>query len=172
MTDEKNPDSDRGTPAGALERWMQVPRDIERAIAGLAEADLDLRSGEEMSIRETVHHLVEANLVASGIMIAALGRSGCTFDWSWLIPDGEWTRRMGYARVGVGPAIETLDALSRHLGGVIRATADGSRREVMLIDAPGDKPYARSVEQLLQMEVDHAREHLGEVARIRGLHGR
>jgi hypothetical protein len=58
---------------------------IEEAIAGLSATELDLSAGfDAMSPRETVHHLVEANIVASSIIIAALGASGSTFDWSWL----------------------------------------------------------------------------------------
>ena len=34
----------------------------------------------------------------------ATGRSGCTFDWSWLYPDAAWARRVGYRRSG-GEAI-------------------------------------------------------------------
>lgn len=73
--------------AATLTAWASIPRKIRRAIEGLSEGDLKARSGSEgWSIREYVHHLVEANLVASTIVLAALGRPGCRFDWSWMIP--------------------------------------------------------------------------------------
>jgi hypothetical protein len=48
-------------PAEALRGWLTIPAKLRKALEGLAEEDLDLRGGAEgWSIRETVHHLVEA----------------------------------------------------------------------------------------------------------------
>ena len=123
-----------------------------------------------MSIRETVHHLVEANLVAASIMIAALGKSGCVYDWSWLVPDGAWTERMGYARVPIGPALATLRALVEHVAAII-AASDGLGREVQLLDSPGAVLYTKTVEGLLRQEVEHAAEHLRSLAQTKAAHG-
>ena len=85
---EGGPMGDQGTAAQALSDWLQVPRTIEVAIKGLTEDDLNFRGGSnDWSIRESVHHLVESNLVACGIAIAAVGKSGCTYDCSWMKPD-------------------------------------------------------------------------------------
>ena len=95
---------DQGAMVQPLSDWLQVPRAIEVAIEGLTEDDLNLRGGSNgWSIRETVHHLVESNLVACGIVIAAVGKSGCTYDCSWLNPDRSWMERMGYTQCGRGP---------------------------------------------------------------------
>lgn len=144
--------------------WVQIPVDIQNAIEGLSENDLDFRGGPEgWSIRETVHHLVEANLVAGSIMIAALGESGCTYDWSWLNPDLAWMERMGYKTAPVEPAIETLRALTRYLSGVIDAAPNAERREVRLLDVTGAQPRSVSIEDILAEEVNHASGHLREV---------
>ena len=107
--------------------------------------------------------MVEANLVASSIVIAAMGKSGCTYDWSWLNPDRSWVERMGYTTAAVGPAIETLSGLGRYLESLFRAVPDAMRRDVNLLDAPGADVYSLTVEQILQQEVEHAREHLQQV---------
>jgi len=100
-------------PAEALRGWLTIPAKLRKALEGLAEEDLDLRGGAEgWSIRETVHHLVEANLVASNIMIAGLAKSGCIYDWSWVTPDASWMQRVGYDTAPVRPALETFTALS------------------------------------------------------------
>ena len=83
------------TKAGeALQAWLMIPAEIEKALQGLPEEDLDLRGGPDgWSIRETVHHLVEANLVASNIVIAALARACAMIGpGSLLTPPGcsEW----------------------------------------------------------------------------------
>jgi hypothetical protein len=100
----------------ALAAWASIPRDIRRAIAGLSSRDLKARGGSEgWSIQEYAHHLVEANLVASTIILAALGRPGCTYDWSWVIPDREWMKRLGYDKAPLEPAIELLESLCAHV---------------------------------------------------------
>jgi hypothetical protein len=101
--------------------WLQVSRSLEIALEGLTKDDLNFRGGPNgWSIRETVHHLVESNLVACTIVIAAAGTGGCTYDCSWLNPDRAWMERMGY-RGAVAPAIEALSALCRYLSALLSA---------------------------------------------------
>ncbi|HEY6554221.1 MAG TPA: DinB family protein [Vicinamibacteria bacterium] len=155
----------------ALAAWRRIPGEIEAAIEGVPESGLGWRGGDDgMSIRETVHHLVEANLVAASIMIAALGKTGCVYDWSWLFPNLEWTQRMGYERVPIGPALATLRALVEHVGGVI-AASDGLGREVRLRDSPGAALYTKTVEDILLQEAEHAAEHLRGLAQTRAAQG-
>jgi len=159
--------------AKALRAWLAIPRQIEKAVQGLPDAALNLRGGTEAwSIRETVHHLVEANLVASNIIIAALARSGCAYDWSWVTPDTSWMQRVGCTTAPIRPAVSLLRALGKHFSAVIGATAGGLDREVRLFDAPGSEPYTKKVEEILVQEVEHAAEHLRDVARTRAGHRR
>ncbi len=160
-------------PAEVLRAWSRIPGNIEKALERLPDEDLDLRGGPDgWSIRETVHHLVEANLVASNIMIAGLAKSGCVYDWSWVTPDASWMQRVGYNTAPVRPALEALQALCEHMAGLIRATSDGFLRQVQLLDAPGAKLYTKTVEDLLAQETEHAEEHLRAVSQIRAAHGR
>jgi hypothetical protein len=121
-----------------------------------------------MSIRETVHHLVEANLVASNIVIAALAKSGSTYDWTWVNPGGPWISRLGYSRAPIGPALSTLESLTRHFAALFSVVGDGLKRTVKLYDSPGAPHYTKTVAQLLLDEVNHAREHLEALPQRRG----
>src|SRR5438874_11848481 len=146
-----------------LSDWLQVSRTIEIVREGLTEDDLSLRGGPDgWSIRETVHHLVESNLVASTIVIAAVGTGGCTYDCSWLNPDRAWMERMGY-RGAVAPAIEVLSASCRYVSALLSAAPDALRREIKLLGAPGTEPYPMTVEQMIRQEAKHARHHLQEI---------
>jgi hypothetical protein len=157
----------------AVRGWLSLPGNIEKALEGLAEKDLDLRGGAEgWSIRETVHHIVEANLVASNILIAGLAKSGTVYDWSWVTPDASWMERVGYNRAPLRPALQALRALSEHLAELIRASADGLVRQVQLLDAPGAKPYTKTIKDLLTQQIEHAEGHLRTVAETRVAHGR
>jgi Mycothiol maleylpyruvate isomerase N-terminal domain len=150
-----------------LTGWASIPRDVRRAIAGLSNRDLKARGGSEgWSIREYVHHLVEANLVASNIILAALGRPGCKYDWSWVIPDKKWMKRLGYDRVPLEPAIQLLEALCAHVVGVARDPGS-MNRYVRLLDSPGARLRRRTLRQVLDDERDHARHHLRDIADTR-----
>ena len=147
--------------ADALARWMAIPDELKRVSRGLSKKELDEGTGpDRMSTRETVHHLVEANLIASNIVISALARSGSPFDWTWVYPGGAWMSRMGYSTVPIGPAISTLRSLTRHFAAILSALDDGLDRTVELWDSPEAPHYKKTVGQILLDEVNHAREHL------------
>lgn len=164
--------SDQGASVPPLSDWLQVSRTLEIALGGLTENDLNLRGGPNgWSVRETVHHLVESNLVACTIAVAAVGTGGCTFDCSWLNPDREWMGRMAYCGA-LAPALEVLSALCRYGGALLSAAPDALRREVKLLGAPDTEPYLMTVEQMICQEVEHARHHLQEIAEMLKQHPR
>jgi hypothetical protein len=157
--------------ATSVQAWLRIPDDIEQAIGGLSDDALNERGGENAwSIRETVHHLVEANLVASNIIIAALTKREPTYDWSWVNPDAAWMRQVGYDKAPIGPAIATLRALTKHIAGLIETAPNGLQRKVKLLDAPGAKLYSKSIEAILQDEVEHSKDHLRDVQKTRASH--
>jgi hypothetical protein len=156
--------SDERASVQPLSEWLQVSRSLEIALEGLTEEDLNLRGGPDgWSIRETVHHVVESNLVACTIVIAAVGTGSYTYDCSWLNPDRAWMERLGYSRAAVVPAIEALSAACRYGAALLSAAPDGLRCEVKLLGAPGTEPYQMTVEQMIRLEVEHAGHHLQEV---------
>ncbi len=148
----------------ALVAWGRISHRLRRALRGLSDADLARRGGDEgWSAREIAHHIVEANLIASTMLIAALARDGGNFDWTWVWPNREWLRRVGYDRVELAPALATLRALCGYLSALIATQPDALTRSVRLNDKPGGKRYAMSVEQILWQEVRHAETHLAEI---------
>src|SRR5262245_33281387 len=83
-----------------IQRWQDIVTAMEEAVKGMSDAQLDLRiKGEGWSTREFVHHIVESNMVASNIVLAALARKDVAYDWSWVIPNLAWAQRMGYRHV-------------------------------------------------------------------------
>lgn len=147
--------------------WTCIPNSLEAAIKGLTDAELDVRGGpNNWSIRETIHHLVEANLIAANIFIAALANSGGIYDWSWVNPDRIWMQRMGYDKAPLAPALAVLSSLSEHLAGLISVRQDALSCEIQLLDSPGAKPRKVTVQKMLDDEVKHAEEHLREIETI------
>jgi hypothetical protein len=107
---------------------------------------------------------VEANLIASNIILAALGRPGSTYDWSWVLPDQKWMKRLGYDRAPLDPALALLEALCAHVAGLARSAPGGMKSSVRLLGSPGARPRRRTVRQVLADEREHARHHLRDIA--------
>jgi hypothetical protein len=127
-----------------LDEWAALPDAIERA----------------MPPRETVHHLLEANLVASNMIIAALGTDEYLFDWGWLVPDERWRERLGYEHVDERLALELFRALARYISSLLTRDPKLMQRCIRLKDSGDGETYAISIEGILARELEHAREHL------------
>lgn len=154
-----------------LTGWLKIPGRLRNSLRGLDENDLSFRGGSEgWSIRETVHHLVEANLVASNMIIAALATDGGDYDWTWVNPDKSWMRRVGYDKANVDLALKMLQALCRHISALVAAQPDALARSVKLNDFPGAIRYFMTVEKILRQEIEHVNEHLGDIRDGRRLH--
>lgn len=165
----------RHSRSAILTRWAAIPARLRRAIAGASRRELARRGGrDDRSVAEYVHHLVEANLFAASIVLAAVGSPGSEYDWSWLVPDDGWMKRLGYGRLPVEPALRLLDALCAHLPPVLRGSPGSLRRVVRLRGASAVE--RRTVEQVLREECEHADQHLGDIhaalaARVRAALG-
>src|SRR5688572_20926167 len=142
--------------------WRSIVELVRTRIAELDEAELDRRAdAESMTLRETVHHVAEANVVAASIVIAALGSPGCVYDWSWMLPFGPWMERLRYGQKPLQPTLRLLEALNAYVIAQLEPLPDGLQRTVLLVDQPGAAPRATTVGGVLLAEAEHAREHLG-----------
>ncbi len=85
-------------PRDPIAAWKSIVALVRAHVDGRADAELDRRAAAPaMTLRETVHHVVEANVVAASIVIAALGSPGAVYDWSWMQPFGPWLERISAA---------------------------------------------------------------------------
>jgi hypothetical protein len=147
-----------------LDDWASIPGLVRGLVDGLSDAELDVRpEAAPMSRRELVHHIVEANVVAASIVVAGLGASKPVYDWSWMLPFGPWMDRMGYAKKPIAPALALLEALNAWVAAQVEPLEDGLDRTLELRDEPGGPLRTLTVADVLQQEVDHAREHADEL---------
>ena len=150
----------------AIDDWRAIPARIEKEIRGVRNLD---RAGasEGLSIRENVHHIVEANLIASNMILAALATDGGYFDWTWIWPDKSWMARVGYDKADIRPALAVLHALGDHVQSLLARRPEALTRKVRLADSPRGKRYAVSIEGILEREIEHAADHLEQIRAIR-----
>ncbi len=144
-----------------LDDWRSIVGLVQGFSAGRSEAELDARPpGSPFSIRELVHHIVEANVVAASIVVAGLGSPGSVYDWSWMLPFGKWMEQMGYDRKPIGPAIALLEALNAYVVAQIEPLPDALARTVRLRDEPEGELRTVTIADVLRQEWNHAREHV------------
>lgn len=110
---------------------------------------------------------MEANVIATTIIIAALGSPGCVYDWSWVRPEGEWVRRLGYNRVSVERALVLFEDLYRYVSYVVKAASLGVRSHVRLRDTTAGTLTRKTVKQVRRDEWEHAQHHLQDIANLR-----
>ncbi len=150
---------------GVLEAWKSIPHWIDDAFAHVDDASLDEPVDQEgLTRREVLHHLAEANVVAAGIVIAALGSPGCTYDWSWMMPFGAWLDRLDYRHKPIEPSRRLIEALNAYLAAQIGPLPDALERAIFLRDSPAAELRRVTVADVLRQEIDHAREHLARLA--------
>jgi hypothetical protein len=103
------------TREAIIVRYVTMPDELEAALAGLPEADLDLaRTSDAWTIRQIVHHVVDADDATKMIIKAALGNSGCIYELGWYDPNNIWAKTLDYASQPIPPALALLRANHRY----------------------------------------------------------
>ena len=94
-------------PAAILARYTDGVAQLEAAIVGLTESDLDIaQAADTWTIRQIVHHVIDGDDLRKVCIKAALGNSEGIFSlqWYWDKPQDEWVESWDYA----GRAIESF----------------------------------------------------------------
>ncbi|HLV99282.1 MAG TPA: DinB family protein [Ktedonobacterales bacterium] len=147
--------------------------DIAAALAGLAEADLDLTRGpDEWSIRQIVHHLAETDSMFLMALKTALAQSGTTFVRNPYEQD-HWVAALAYQARAIEPSLALLTAMRAHLAQLFQQIPDHWDRYVLMKfeswESEGDKV---TIGALLDSLNWHLAEHCAEIQETRRLHQR
>jgi catechol 2,3-dioxygenase-like lactoylglutathione lyase family enzyme len=156
------------SPEETLTIYAQGPEELEEAMAGLAEADLDLApAAGEWSIRQIVHHTADGDCLFLMPIKTALAQPGSTC----LRPPFEndtWAQALDYARRPITPALALQRAIRVHVAELLRVVPSAWERTVALAPQGRQIPVGELVTTMAQ----HALEHAGEIRAIRRAHGR
>jgi hypothetical protein len=145
---------------------------LEAVLKGLADAGLDVARAEgKWTIREIIHHVVDAEVIWSVGLKAALGNSGCTFDISWYPPDNAWAGTMEYARLPVANAIEFLRATRNHTAQLVKHMPDDAWERHLVFVAPGlDENLKCTVGWIIDWQTRHLDLHVEQIRETRQVH--
>jgi catechol 2,3-dioxygenase-like lactoylglutathione lyase family enzyme len=147
--------------------------DVEAAVAGLAEADLDLTRGpNEWSIRQIVHHLAEMESLHLMIFASALAQSGTTFIRPSYDQD-HWVEALAYSQRAIEPSVALIKASRRYIGQLFQQIPDHWERSVRMKfpswEGEGDKVTVGAFLDGLNW---HLGEHCAEIQETRRIHQR
>ncbi len=159
-------------PEAILARYVDGPAQLESAIAGLTEEDLNLaQSADTWTIRQIVHHVVDGDDIWKIGIKAALGNSGDTFtlQWYWDKPQDEWVEIWNYAGRAIELSLALFRANRRHIVQLLSQTPDAWER-YMVIRWPDEQQAQISVGDIVEMQADHVRGHINDIRLIRQTH--
>ncbi len=156
-----------------LRQYAAGPDRLERALRGLSEPDLDMALEEgKWTIRQLIHHVVDADALAKTMVIAALGNSGCTYDQRWYDTRNTFAETLDYANRPVAAAITVLRANRDHLNQLLRHLPDALDRSVIVKWEKEPEGKEVTVSYLVRGQTWHAQHHTDQIRQIRRARGR
>jgi len=161
------------SPEEIIARYTKGGETVEATIAGLSEADLDLRrSPNEWSIRQIVHHLAESASLSLMSIKCALAQSGSTFVRPPYDQE-RWAKEFGYEKRPIEPSLALIKAVHWNISQLLQHIPDGWDHYVMVkfVGEEGEG-RKRTVGQWLNIQVTHTAEHCEEIRETRQIHGR
>ena len=148
-----------------ITRFMEGPILLERALAGLREADLDTAPAKGgWTIRQIVHHLADGDDIWKTCIKQALGNDQTEFSLNWYrsLPQDTWADRWAYAQRPIEVSLALLKANRDHVIQLIEHVPDGWNRAVGFRDKD-DQTEMVPVGFVIEMQANHVMHHLQQI---------
>lgn len=162
------------SPDQLLEEYCQLPEELEAVIAGLKESELDLRKGDEWSIREYICHLVEGEQLWQINLRMILGLNGAEFPMTWYPEHSqiEWSQLWAYNKRCAQVMLDQYRADTQYLVDILKNLPNVVWEHYGRITWPGyDEESRYSVRDIVEMHLEHLEVHAEDIRTIRALHG-
>ena len=151
-----------------IARYIEGPTLLERALAGLKEADLDTAPSKGgWTIRQIVHHIVDGDDLWKICIKQALGNDQSEFslDWYRALPQVTWADRWAYAQRSVDVSLALLKASRDHVMQLLEHVPDGWNRSVGFREPNGEIEIV-PVGFIIEMQADHIIHHVNQILAI------
>lgn len=140
--------------------YEQCIVDLENALAGLTESDMDLRlEPTSWSVRQIIHHLAYNELLVVPPLHMALNRPGLRYLANW--GDNEQVSGPIFTDLPVANALNYIRAIHAYMVEMLSCGLDFTNHNVLLRERPW------SVKQILSAFLRHLYEHIAEITAIR-----
>jgi hypothetical protein len=156
----------------ALARYAEGVIQLDEVLAGLSESGLDLsRDQGKWTIRQIVHHIVDAEDIWKTCIKAALGNPGCTVDLNWYIIDNKCAEPLDYARRPITDSVELFGATRRHIVELVNYLPHAWERSFTITrsDIPDGKTF--KVGNVIGFQNAHLERHIKQIQKTREKHG-
>jgi uncharacterized damage-inducible protein DinB len=151
-----------------IARFADGPAQLEQALAGLQDADLDAPPAQGgWTIRQIVHHIVDGDDLWKLCIKAALGneQGEFTLEWYWLVPQDIWADRWAYAERPIDVSLALFKATRAHVTELLAHVPDGWSRSIA-VRKPTETTRL-TVGAVVQMQADHLQHHLHRIVALR-----
>jgi uncharacterized damage-inducible protein DinB len=150
-------------------RYAEGPADLERALVGLHDADLDGPPAQGgWTIRQIVHHIVDGDDLWKAGVKAALGneQGEFTLEWYWVMPQDTWADRWAYRARSIDVSLALFKAIRAHVTQLVDHVPDGWSRSIA-VRTPSGETTRLTVGAILEMQADHLQHHVRRILAIR-----
>jgi uncharacterized damage-inducible protein DinB len=156
-----------------IARYADGPNQLETAIAGLSERELDIAESDgTWTIRQIVHHVADGDDIWKGFIKRAIGNPGGKFDlqWYWAMPQGKWVKSWAYASREIGPSLALFRASRGHIVQLLEQMPEAWERG-LLVRWPDEEEEEVKVAWVVEMQAQHVPGHVDDIRRARQVHG-
>jgi uncharacterized damage-inducible protein DinB len=152
-----------------IARFADGPAQLEQALTGLHDADLDappVQGG--WTIRQIVHHIADGDDLWKACIKAALGneQGEFTLEWYWVVPQDIWADRWAYAGRSIDVSLALFKANRAHVTQLLAHVPDAWSRSISL-RKPSGETTRLTVGAVVEMQADHLQHHVHRILAIR-----
>jgi len=155
--------------ASIVARYVEGPAQLEQALAGLKDADLDAPPAQGgWTIRQIVHHIVDGDDLWKLCIKAALGNEQGEFTLAWycVLPQDIWADRWAYAERPIDVSLALFKATRAHVTELLAHVPDAWRRSISFREPSGETTRL-TVGAVIEMQAGHLQHHLRRILAIR-----
>ncbi len=152
--------------------YADGPNQLEAAIAGLSERELDIAERDgTWTIRQIVHHVADGDDIWKVFIKRAIGNPGGEFDlgWYWAMPQDEWVKSWAYAGREIGPSLALFRASRGHIVQLLEHIPEAWERSLLVRWSEGEQQEVK-VGWVVKMQAEHVPGHVDDIRRARQVH--
>jgi hypothetical protein len=152
--------------------YADGPNQLEAAISGLSERELDAAESEgTWTIRQIVHHVVDRDDIWKVFIKRAIGNPGGEFrlQWYWAMPQHAWVKSWAYAGREIRPSLALFRASRGHIVQSLEHIPEVWERS-LLVRSPDGEEQEVKVGWVAKMQAEHVAGHVDDIRRPRQVH--
>jgi hypothetical protein len=173
MSEQEKTQTRKKTQEEIIEQYAAGSDQLDAALEGLSESDLDLsRSDGKWTIRQIVHHIADAEDIWETGIKAALGNSGCTFNFNWYIPDNKCAEPLDYANRPIMDAVALFKVIRRHVVEMVKHLPGAWERYVVFTHGGLLNKKKFTVGDVIEWQIRHLLLHIEQIRETRKIHGK